>query len=106
MLVCEYEPYFTDKTEFEFDVRVGATSIQFYDALSRQFASFLPNNSYSKILWTHWSLTSYNTTDTVMCDLRTDPDLQGYVDHYFSGASKFATWYESRAAGQMDNLEE
>ncbi|KAH9208914.1 hypothetical protein DL95DRAFT_467297 [Leptodontidium sp. 2 PMI_412] len=94
------------KTEFEFDVRVGATSIQFYDALSRQFASFLPNNSYSKILWTHWSLTSYNTTDMVMCDLRTDPDLQGYVDHYFSGASKFTTWYESRAAGQMDNLEE
>ena len=41
-----------------------------------------------------------------MCGPRTDPDLQGYVDHYFSGALKFATWYESRAAGQMDNLEE
>ncbi|KAH6714833.1 hypothetical protein BKA61DRAFT_574326 [Leptodontidium sp. MPI-SDFR-AT-0119] len=69
--VCEYEPYFTDKTEFEFD-----------------------------------TLTSYDTTDTVMCDPRTDPDLQGYVDHYFSDALKFATWYESRAAGQVDNLEE
>ncbi|KAG4442598.1 hypothetical protein IFR05_001928 [Cadophora sp. M221] len=103
--VYKYEPYFTDKTEFEFDVRIGATSIQFYDALSRQFASFLPNNSYSKILWTPWTLTSYDTNDTVMSDPRTDPDLQGYVDHYFSGASNFATWYESRAAGQMGNLE-
>jgi hypothetical protein len=104
--VCRYEPYYTDRFSFEFDVRVGATSIQFYHALSRQFASLLPNNSYSKILWTPWTLTSYDGNDTVTSDPRADPDVQDYMNQYFSGASTFQTWYQSRSSGQLGALEQ
>lgn len=103
--VCEFEPYFTDLSNFEFDIRVGVTKVQFFDALSRPFASLLPNNTFTKTTWTSWSTTRFDSNDTILLDPRTDIDLSEYSARFFSNVV-FDTWLAQRENALAGSFEQ
>src|SRR5688572_3931274 len=65
--VKQYEPYFDNTWEFNNEeelVKLGYTSIIYYDALSRVIKTEKPNGTYSKMEFNAWGLKTYDENDT------------------------------------------
>jgi RHS repeat-associated protein len=104
--VRQFEPFFSDLSTFEFSTKVGVSSVIFYDAPGRVMCTLLPDGAYTKANFDPWRTESWDSDDTVQDDPRTDPDIQSYVQPYFSSlVGEFKTWYAQRIGGSL-GLEE
>jgi len=64
--VRKYEPYFTDTHLFERDVRIGVSSILFYDPIARVVATLFANHTWKKVIFGPWYAASWGVSDTVL----------------------------------------
>lgn len=80
--VREYEPFFSDSHDFEFDLRVGISSVRFYDPVGRVVATLFPDHTWDKTVFDPWLQMSWDVSDTVLiADPRTDTDAGSYFGH-------------------------
>ena len=104
--VRKFEPFFTDTHRFESDVRVGVSSVLFYDPVERVVATLHPNHTYEKFVFDPWKQTTWDVNDTVLLDPRTDSDIAGFVGASFdSQPADWQTWLERRQGGELGELE-
>ena len=95
--VMQFEPYFSDSHQPDFDVRIGVSSVLFYDPVERLIATLHPNHTYEKVVFDSWSQSTYDVSDTVDLDPRTDPHVARYVEEYFAGQpAGWQTWLRER----------
>jgi RHS repeat-associated protein len=67
--VKQYEPYFSTTHEYEDENvlrRIGAPTVQYYDALGRAILTRYPNGTLSRIEFTAWRQTVFDVNDTVL----------------------------------------
>jgi RHS repeat-associated protein len=80
--VRRYEPFFSQMPErrhsFEFGVKVGVSSVLFYDPLGRAVATLHPNHTFEKIVFDPWRQTTYDANDTVRLLPHTDVHIRGF----------------------------
>ena len=111
--VRQYEPFFTATHEFEFGVRVGVSSVLFYDPVERVVATLQPNHTWEKVVFDPWRQTSYDVNDTCAASQHPDrrstnrPRHRGYVARYFANlpasppAPAWQTWHAQRIGGAL-----
>ena len=105
--VRQYEPFFSATHGFEFGVKVGVSPILFYDPLGRLVARLHPNHTYEKVILDPWRQVTWDESDTVLGDPRTDSDIQGYMAGYFASlpptppAPIWETWRAQRVGGGL-----
>lgn len=101
--VRQYEPFFSDTHRFEFGVQVGVSPVLFYDPVGRVVATLQPNHTYAKVGFDAWRQDTWDPSDTVLADPRTDDDVTGIVAGYFAGPradeAGWATWHAQRVGG-------
>lgn len=61
-----YEPFFTDRSTFEFDVRIGVSPIVSYDPRDRSVMVLNPNCTWSKVVFTPWKKELWGLNDTIL----------------------------------------
>jgi len=105
--VKQYEPFFDDTHDFRFGKEVGVSPILFYDPVERVVATLHPNNTYEKVVFDPWHQESYDVNDTLISDPRTDTDISGYVEKYFtSQPDDWKTWLQQRDVNPFDPPED
>jgi RHS repeat-associated protein len=96
-----YEPFFTDTHRFEFDIRIGASYVLFYDPFQRQVATLRPDHTFEKVIYDTWRREAWDTNDTVLIDdPKTDPDVGSFFSR-LPDADYLPTWHEIRTTGQL-----
>lgn len=107
--VRQYEPFFTDRHDFEFDVRIGVSPVLYYDPVGRVVATLHPNHTYEKVIFDPWQQATYDVNDTVLnADESTSPKLDPDVRAFFKRLSDkeyLPTWYEQRINLPANNPE-
>ncbi|MEJ2765234.1 SpvB/TcaC N-terminal domain-containing protein [Photobacterium sp. MCCC 1A19761] len=94
--VRQYEPYFTDRHRFEFDVRIGKSSVLFYDSVGRVVATLHPNHTWEKVVFGPWREASWDVSDTVLVAA---PETDADVGDFFARlpAQEYTpTWHALR----------
>jgi RHS repeat-associated protein len=108
--VRQYEPFFSATHRFEFAVLSGVSPVLFYDPPERVLATLYPDDTYDKVVFDAWQQSHYDANDTCAPrngqtgDLRTDPDVRGYLAAYFEAADPGGTWqpwHEQRIHGAL-----
>jgi RHS repeat-associated protein len=106
--VRQYEPFFTDTSRYEFDVRIGVSPVLFYDPAGRVVATLHPNHTFEKVVFNPWLQATYDVNDTCAPrgaqtgDPRSDPDISGYVVGYFeTQPDTWQTWHAMRVGGAL-----
>ncbi|MCK5014073.1 MAG: VCBS repeat-containing protein [Candidatus Omnitrophica bacterium] len=101
--VRQYEPFFDDSHDFRYGKEIGVSPILFYDPIQRVVATLHPNNTYEKVVFDPWHQESYDVNDTLISDPRTDTDISGYVEKYFtSQPDDWKTWLQQRGVDPLD----
>ncbi|MBN1129666.1 MAG: VCBS repeat-containing protein, partial [Chitinispirillaceae bacterium] len=108
--VRQFEPFFTDRHDFEFDVRIGVSSILFYDPAERVVAALHPNHTYEKTVFDPWEQEQWDVNDTVLLNPCLDADVQGFFTRpdgtpLLPDDEYLPTWYSQRIGGAMGNWE-
>ncbi len=99
--VRQYEPFFTDRHHFEFDVRIGVSPVLFYDPVERVVATLHPNHTWEKVLFDPWRQETWDVNDTVLTtDPATDPDAGAYFSR-LDRNEYFPAWHTQRIGGQF-----
>jgi RHS repeat-associated protein len=94
--VRKYEPFFTDTHLFEFDVRIGASPVLFYDPVERVVATLHPNHTWEKVAFDPWRQETWDVNDTVLVtDPKTDPDVGDFFRRLPEGEF-LPTWHALR----------
>jgi YD repeat-containing protein len=97
--VRTYEPFFTDLSAFEFDVKIGVSPIVSYDPANRPIMTLNPDCTWSKVVFDPWRQESWDLNDTVLvANPTTDPDVGGYFARLPSD-DYLPTWYAARQTG-------
>ncbi len=115
--VRQYEPFFSATHGYEFNAVHGVSPVLFYDPVERVIATLHPNHTYEKGVFDPWRHTTYDVNDTCAArnaqtgDPRTDPDIAGYVEKYFSSlpvdpAGPWQTWQVQRSSGALGSHEQ
>ncbi|MGW0141739.1 SpvB/TcaC N-terminal domain-containing protein [Streptomyces calvus] len=94
--VRQFEPFFTDTHRFEPDVRVGVSTVLFYDPLGRVVATLRPDHSWQKKVFDPWREESWNVDDTLLiADPAADTDVG---DHFrrLPSSAYLPTWHALR----------
>jgi RHS repeat-associated protein len=96
--VREYEPFFTDTHRFEFDVRIGVSSIRFYDPVGRTVGTLRPDHTWEKVVFGPWHEVRSDANDTVLVsDPAADADMGDYFGR-LSTAEYLPTWHALRTS--------
>jgi RHS repeat-associated protein len=104
--VREFEPFFTDRQSFEFDVRIGVSPIVCYDPIDRVVATVHANHTWEKVIYGAWQQASWDVHDTLLItDPRLDPDVGAMLSRLDS-ADVVPTWYAQREAGDLGSNEQ
>jgi RHS repeat-associated protein len=99
--VRQYEPFFTDRHAFEFDVRIGVSRVVFYDPIERVVATLHPNHTWEKVLIDQWRQQTWDPNDTVLVgDPRTDADVGDFFRR-LPVAAFLPTWHVQRDGGAL-----
>jgi RHS repeat-associated protein len=98
--VRQYEPFFTAAHRFEFNIRIGVSSVLFYDPVARVVATLHPDHSWEKVVFDPWRQASWDVNDTVLLDPRTDDDVKDFFVR-LPDADYLPGWYGPRAAGAL-----
>jgi RHS repeat-associated protein len=104
--VRQFEPYFTDTHHFEFDVRIGVSSVLFYDPAERAVATLHPNHTWEKVIFDPWRPESWDVNDTALI---TDPKVDADVGSFFKRLADeeyLPTWHTQRVAGALGTTEQ
>lgn len=104
--VRQYEPFFTDRHTFEFDVRVGVSPVLFYDPAERTVGTLHPDHTWEKVIFDAWSQQSWDASDTV---LAADPKTDAHVGEFFRrlpNAAYLPTWHAQRQGGALGPQEQ
>lgn len=94
--VRKYEPFFTDTHHFEFDRRVGVSSVLFYDPALREMAALHPNHTWEKTVFGPWHQENWDVNDT---SLVTDPATDADAGDFFARMAReeyLPTWHALR----------
>ena len=78
--VRQYEPFFTDRHQFEFDERIGVSPVLFYDPVERVVATLHPNHTWEKVVFDPWKQETWDVNDTALGD---DPTADAAVGNFF-----------------------
>lgn len=104
--VRQYEPFFTDRHQFEFEIKIGVSPVLFYDPVERVIATLHPNGTFEKVVFDPWHQKTYDVNDTVTFDPRTDEDISGYVAGYFKQEAPqpddWKTWLTQRGIDPLN----
>jgi RHS repeat-associated protein len=99
--VRQFEPFFTDRHSFEFDVRIGVSPISCYDPIGRMAARVHANHAWEKVIIGAWQNASWDVNDTVLiADPKVDPDVGGLLGR-LNDSDCLPTWYAQRQAGGL-----
>lgn len=104
--VRQYEPFFTDRHEFEFDVRIGISPVVFHDPTGRVVASLHPNHTWDKVVFDAWREETWDVSDTILIP---DPSLDADAGEFFRrlpNDSYLPTWHAQRAGGALGPAEQ
>ncbi|MCA9468756.1 MAG: hypothetical protein KC643_25410 [Nitrospira sp.] len=94
--VRQYEPFFTDRHLFEFDVKIGVSPVLFYDPVERVVATLHPNHTWEKVLFDPWRQETWDVNDTVLiADPKTDAEVGDFF-YRLSSADYLPTWHALR----------
>jgi RHS repeat-associated protein len=94
--VRQYEPFFTDTHRFEFDVRIGVSSITFYDGADRTLATLHADHTWEKIVRETWRQISWDVNDTVaLADPTNDADVGAFFSR-IPATEYLPTWHALR----------
>lgn len=94
--VRQYEPFFSDRHRFEFDVRIGVSPVLFYDPVERVVATLHPNHTWEKVVFDPWRQETWDVNDTVLiADPKTDPDVGDFFRRLPDG-EYLPTWHALR----------
>lgn len=92
----QYEPFFTDTHYFEFDVKIGVSSVLFYDPVERVVATLHPDHTWEKVVFDPWRQETWDVNDTVLiADPKTDVNVGGFFGR-LSDADYLPTWHGLR----------
>lgn len=95
--VRQYEPYFTDRHSFEFNVRIGKSPVLFYDPVARVVATLHPNCTWEKVVFGPWREISWDVSDTVLVAApETDTDVGAFFSR-LPTQEYTPTWHALRA---------
>lgn len=75
----QYEPFFTDTPRFEFEVRIGVSSLLCYDPVGRVVAKLHPNHTWEKVVFDPWLQETWDVSDTVARAPQNDADVNGFL---------------------------
>ncbi|ARG55434.1 SpvB/TcaC N-terminal domain-containing protein [Mycobacterium kansasii] len=89
--VRQYQPFYTDRHQFEFDVRVGVSPITFYDPLGRTVGVLHPDHTWQKTVVGAWRSESWDANDTVALVGAADDDVGGFFER-LPAAAHVPTW--------------
>jgi RHS repeat-associated protein len=99
--VRQYEPFFTDRQSFEFDVRIGVSPVLCYDPVERVVATLHANHTWEKVVLGPWRQDSWDVNDTVLVpDPKADPDVGDFF-RLLPDADYLPTWYAQRQSGAL-----
>jgi RHS repeat-associated protein len=103
--VRQYESFFsllpTRGHQYEFDARVGVSSILCYDPVGRVVATIRPNHTYEKVVFDPWYKETWDVNDTVLeVDPGSDPDVGSFFVR-LPHEEYLPTWYAQRAGGAL-----
>jgi RHS repeat-associated protein len=98
--VRNYEPFFTDRLDFEFDVRISTSSVTLYDPTGRAVAVLHPNHTWQKVVFDAWRQETWDVNDTVLAEPPDDPAVGDLfrrlpVDEYLP------SWHSARILGAL-----
>ncbi len=99
--VRQYEPFFTDTHRFEFDVKIGASPVLFYDPVERVVATLHPNHAWEKVVFNPWRQVTFDVNDTVTLTPNTDDDVKMFFLNpdgtpRIPASEYLPTWHELR----------
>ncbi len=77
--VRKYEPFFTGTHRFEFETRIGVSSVLFYDPVERVVATLHPNHTWEKVVFETWRQETWDAGDTVGLEPQDDKDVRGFL---------------------------
>ena len=98
--VRQFEPFFTDRSLFESDVRIGVSPIFLYDALGRKVAVSNPDHSWTKTVFDSWGQQLWDTGDTALLDPSADADV-GPLFARISTTEYTPSWYMQRSSAPV-----
>ena len=96
--IKQYEPYFSPTSDYEDDLAIvqwGVTPLMHYDPLGRLVRVDLPQGSYTKVAFSPWKQTSWDSNDTAATSGSSEPDEQSWYD-------KAAGWVRNAIAAHFD----
>ena len=94
--VRQYEPFFTDRHNHEFDVRIGVSPVLFYDPVERVVATLHPNHTWEKVVFDSWRQETWDVNDTVLvADPKTDTDVGEFFKR-LPAVEYLPTWHALR----------
>ncbi|WP_223297266.1 SpvB/TcaC N-terminal domain-containing protein [Catenulispora acidiphila] len=94
--VRQYEPFFTATHRFEFDVRIGVSSVLLYDPVGRVVATLRPEHTWDKVVFDAWRQERWDVNDTVLiADPKSDADVADFFARLPTG-EYLPTWYALR----------
>jgi RHS repeat-associated protein len=99
--VRRYEPFFSTTHRFERDRTAGVSSVLCYDPIGRAVATLHPDGTWEKTRHDPWRRASWDPSDTVLDDPRTDPDVGGQVARVLAAEPGWPHWYLDRVAGKL-----
>jgi hypothetical protein len=102
-VVQTYEPFYTGAAAFQFDFRVGVSSINFYDPTGRTVGVLSPDRTWIKTRFDPWKTQNWDANHTSLMDPKTDEDLGGYFMRLLD-TDYLPTWYQQRANGGQGPL--
>jgi len=104
--IRQYEPFFTDTHGFEFDVRIGVSSVIFYDAVKRVVATLHPNHTWEKVIFDPWQQSTWDVNDVVLvADPKIDPDVGDFFSR-LPETEYLPTWHAQREGGALGPQEQ
>ncbi|HEX7312612.1 MAG TPA: SpvB/TcaC N-terminal domain-containing protein [Pyrinomonadaceae bacterium] len=106
--VRKYEPFFTRTHRFEFNRRVGVSTVMFYDPLGRVVATLNPDGTFQKTVFDAWRHETWDANDTSLIgDPRADADVGDLFRRLLGGApGAFTSWHDRRVGAALGNTPE
>jgi RHS repeat-associated protein len=91
--IQKFEPFFSDRADFDSDARIGVSSKLFYDPPGRVVATLHPDHTWEKVVFDTWKQESWDRNDNVLSpDPRLDIDV-GPIMRSAKDDDVLPTWY-------------
>jgi len=104
--IRQYEPFFTGTHRFEFEVRIGVSSVLFYDPVGRVVGTLHPDHTWEKVIFDPWRQETWDVSDTVLvADPQNDPDVGDFFRR-LPDTDYLPTWYAKRQEGALGPQEQ